>query len=63
MKTIQKASSIVIFVVFFLYAKPEVKMGVIPINVACRSFGSGNRHFKHAYSTMLNTKQVACIGA
>ena len=38
-------------------------MGVRPNNGACRSFGSGNGHFKQAYSTILNTKQVACIGA
>ena len=38
-------------------------MGVRPNNVACKSFGSGNGHFKQAYSTILNTKQVVCIGA
>ena len=47
----------------FLCAKSEAKTSVRPNNVACRSFGSGNGHFKQAYSTILNTKQVACIGA
>ena len=47
----------------FLCEKLETKMGVRPNNGACRSFGSGNGHFKQAYSTILNTKQVAFIGA
>ena len=47
----------------FLCEKLETKMGIRPNNGACRSFGSGNGHFKQAYSTILNTKQVACIGA
>ena len=47
----------------FLCEKLEAKMGVRPNNVACRSFGSGNIHFKQAYSAIQNTKQVACIGA
>ena len=53
MKTITKANSNVIFAVFMLsMCKIRSKMGVRPNNVACRSFGSVNIHFKQAYSTM-----------
>ena len=55
MKTITKAISIVILLYScFLCAKPEVKMGDIPINVACRSIRNENIHFEQAYSTIEN---------